>query len=182
MVIQTPITIEAFEAFIKKPEHQGSLFELINGEIVEKMPTEEHGIIAGNIITEINLYLRQHKIGRAGVEIRHRMPGDDRNSFLPDVAFIADLNRAVVDKGAVPRMPDLAVEIQSPDDSLKLLREKVRYYLANGAKLVWLVLIAQRMIEGYTLDKEYILTENDLLTGEDILPGFEVPVRQIFEW
>jgi len=173
--------IEAFEVFLEQPENQDRLFELINGEIVEKMPTEEHGIIAGNIITELNIHLRQNNLkGRVGAEVRHRVPTDDANSRLPDVRYHADTSQPIVKKGAVPYMPDLAIEIQSPDDSLKQLREKARYYLANGSKLVCLILPEQRLVEVITADEESILTENDTLTGGDVLPEFQLPVTAIF--
>jgi Uma2 family endonuclease len=48
-------TLPEFEVFIARPENADRLFELINGEIVEKLPTREHGIIAGNIITDFNI-------------------------------------------------------------------------------------------------------------------------------
>ena len=49
LVKEKEITVEEFEQFLRLPEYQGRLFELINGEIVEKMPTEEHGTIVLNI-------------------------------------------------------------------------------------------------------------------------------------
>lgn len=108
-------TTQEFSAFIVEPEHADRLFELIEGDIVEKAPTEKHGIIAGNIVTEINLYLRRNRIGRAAVEARYQLPGDDLNDRLPDVSFTSGLSQPVVREGAVSKMPDLAVEIKSPD-------------------------------------------------------------------
>jgi Uma2 family endonuclease len=78
-------------------------------------------------------------------------------------------------------MPDLAVEIKSPDDTVKELREKAAYYLANGARLVWLIYPAKHMVEVYTPDGDVeILVEGDLLTGGDVLPGFSLPVAEVF--
>src|SRR5690606_35915663 len=129
----------------------------INGEIVEKVPTEDHGSIAGNIVTEFNLYKRQHNIsGHAGVEVRHQTPGDQDNAFLPDVSFrLTDAPR--IKSGAVPTMPDIAVEIQSDDDSLRKLLEKAAYYLQHGSRLVWLIL-QKRIVMVCTPDDEFILT------------------------
>lgn len=181
MVVQSPVTLDKFEEFINLPENRDRLFELIDGEIIEKVPTEEHGIMALDIGTEFNLYLRQNKIGRAGVEIRHQMPGDKKNSYLPDVMVRLDVDTPIVKQGVVPRMPDLAVEIQSPDDSIKKLREKARYYLANGTRILWLVLTTKRIVEVYTPDDEYVLTEGDTLDGGDVLPGFKLAVKAIFK-
>jgi len=168
-----------FEALIARPENRERLFELVNGEITEKMPTEVHGAIAGNIITDLNLYLRQNRIGRAATEARHSV--DEHNDFLPDVSVILDASRVPVDAGAIPRMPDLAVEIKSPSDSLKGLREKARYYLAHGTRLVWIVLPQYKIVEVYTPDNEFVVGEDEVLTGSDVLPGFALPVKHIFD-
>ena len=175
------ITIREFENFLANPENRNHLFELVNGEIVEKVVTQEHGIIAGFFVTELNLYLRQNKIGRVGVEIRHRDVGDEENDRLPDVSFTRDLDKPMTKVGAVPYMPDLAVEIKSPDDTFKEMREKAHYYLAHGTTLVWLVFPDKRIVEVYSLDEEQVLTESDTLIGGELLPGFSLVVRNIFE-
>jgi len=77
-------------------------------------------------------------------------------------------------------MPDLCVEIQSPDDSLKLMREKADFYLANGSRLVWLVYPSKQLIEVWTATEQAILKLEDTLTGGDVLPGFAVPVKRFF--
>lgn len=182
MVVQhKKVTISEFERFLAAPENRERLFELVNGEIVEKVVTQEHGIIAGFFVTELNLYLRQNKIGRVGVEVRHQVVGDEENDRRPDVSFTRDLDKPITKVGAVPYMPDLAIEIKSPDDTFKEMREKARYYLAHGSRLVWLVFPEKRIVEVYSPTEEQVLTENDTLTGGEVLPGFSLAVRSIFE-
>ena len=175
------ITVREFEEFLAAPENRDRPFELINGEIVEKVVTQEHGIIAGFLATELNLYLRQNKIGRVGVEVRHRDLGDAQNDRLPDISFTRDLDKPITKIDAVPYMPDLAIEIKSPDDSFKGMREKARYYLAHGSGLVWLVFPDKKIVEVYGPNEEQVLTEDDTLTGGELLPGFSLAVRSIFE-
>ena len=87
----------------------------------------------------------------------------------------------MVKRGSVPHLPDIAIEIKSPDDTVKQLREKADYYLANGTQLVWLVYPHQRMVEVYSLDGDVeILFEDDLLTGGEVLPDFSMPVAEVF--
>jgi Uma2 family endonuclease len=172
-------TTADFETFIARAENRERLFELIEGEIVEKMPTELHGAIAGNIVTDLNLYLRGNRIGRAATEARHSV--DKYNDYIPDVSFILDVSRPAVEEGAIAQMPDLAVEIKSPHDSLKAMRQKARYYLEHGTRLVWLVLPQQKVIEVYTPEDEYIVGEDETLTGDDLLLGFVLAVRNVFE-
>jgi Uma2 family endonuclease len=175
-----PIAVAEFDKFLRAPENRDKHFQLINGEIVEKVFTQKHGIIAVNIASEIKAYLRDHKIGRVAVEVRYRPADDDANELLPDVSFTRDLDRPVTEVGAVPYMPDLAVDIKSPDDTYKAMREKARYYLAKGTQLVWLVFPEKLIVEVYSLDDEGIFSERDTLTGGKVLPGFSLLVAQIF--
>lgn len=145
------------------------------------MPTEVHGLLAGLLPTELNLYFRVNPIGRVVVEVRSRSPHDSVNSRQPDISIYTDVDRPLVWRGAVPRLPDIAVEIKSPDDSLVKLRAKAQYYLANGVKIVWLIYAEKRLIEVYTADDEVeILLMGDTLTGGDVLPGFSLPLAQLF--
>jgi len=171
--------VEAFEVFLD--QHPDRLFELIHGEIVEKVPTEQHGHIALNIGTEIRIYLKQNPIGIAGVEIRHRNPSDSYNDRLPDVSFRKVDSDNIVTKGAVPTMPDLAIEIKSPTDTITLMRAKAQYYLDNGTTLIWLVYPDKQLVEVYRKDADIdILTIDDTLYGYDVLPDFELAIRDIF--
>lgn len=78
-------------------------------------------------------------------------------------------------------MPDVAVEIQSPTDSIKKVREKADYLLANGTRMVWLVYPAKQLIEVVTLDDVEFYTIDDTISAEPILPGFTMKVRDVFE-
>lgn len=176
----SPLTVDEFEHFLRQPENQDGLFELINGEIVEKMPTEEHGEITTNIVVPLGGFVRQHNLGRVVVEVRYRIPRDQHNARQPDISFTSG-HRPRVNKGAVLHMPDLAIEIQSPDDSIKAMREKAAYYLANGTQLVWLVFPQKRYIEVYRPGEEMeILFGSDVLEGGDLLPGFTLSVTEVF--
>lgn len=178
---QTPVTTRDFEQFIARAENADRRFELIQGEIVAKaMPTEEHGIIAGNAITELNIFLRQHRLGRAAVEARHRPPGDEHNDWMPDVSYVTGFDRPVTQRGVADFMPDLAVEVQSPDDSPKAMLDRAQFYLANGVKMVWLVYPRQRIVEILTPDARDLLTLDDTIDGGAVLPGFSVPVANLF--
>lgn len=172
-------TVEEFERIADAPENTDRLLELIDGEIVEKVPTERHGMVTGNIYGPLWQHVKVTRAGRVVLEVRYRRPEDRHNARIPDIAFTSG-NRPVVDKGSVPLMPDLAVEVKSPSDTLKKMREKARYYLSNGTQLVWLVNPETRLIEVYTADEEEVLKDGHLLLGHDVLPGFELAVSDIF--
>jgi Uma2 family endonuclease len=182
MTIQEQLyTIEDFEAY--ENQHPEQLVELIDGRIVEKVTTEEHGVIAGIIIAEIRLFLKQnpHIKGYAGVEISHRRPEDKYNDRKPDVSFRATDGK-VSKAGILMQMPDFAVEIKSPTNGYDELRDKARFYIANGTRLVWLVYPTKQIIEVYLADGSSDLFKADeTLDGGDVLPGFQLAVATIFE-
>ncbi len=179
MVIKHAYTIQEFEAFIAQPENAEYHFELIDGEIVQKMPTMLHGLIIFLLSAALGTYLREHPIGRAGVEVRYRLSSDNLNDVIPDLSFVT-MDKPIIRKGAAPFLPDLAVEVQSPDQSDKFMADKAAYYLANGVRMVWLVYPDKRLVEVLTPDARHLLNDADSLDGGDVLPGFSLPIRDIF--
>jgi Uma2 family endonuclease len=178
-------TVEEFEHIEGLPENRDRLLELIHGRIVEKVPTYEHGFVAGRFFRFLDTYREDEDIeGVPGVEVRHQMPHDPQNSRLPDVSFSYVPENKVTKKGAVPAMPDLAIEIQSPDDSPESLRDRIEYYLQNGTRLGWIAYPETRTIEVCTLEngvlKIILLDENEFLDGGDVLPGFKLLVSKVF--
>lgn len=163
-----------------------TLIELVHGEIVEKMPTEAHGKLVALIAYFLVAFVRSHDIqAHVGVEVRHEVLDDPHNSLLPDVSLRFSDKRPV-EAGAVPVMPDLAVEIQSPKDRPHHMRQKAHYYLQKGTRLVWLVYPNARQVDVCTLDARANLTIQtvtppDALTGEGLLPDFRLPLNELFD-
>jgi Uma2 family endonuclease len=102
---------------------------------------------------------------------------------MPDVAFIAwdRLPGRIRPKGFSPVPPNLAVEVASPSDRTGDIAAKMARYRAAGVTLVWWVYPGDRTVAVYR-DGEFVATlgENDTLDGEDVLPGFSLPVSEIF--
>lgn len=179
MVVQQKlITVAEYERFADSPENVDRRFELIHGEIVEKMPDLVHAWIITQLVWHFVGYLKEHPIGKAFVEARFELPNDKRNARIPDLSYIAGGDVKLMHR-AVPFMPDLAVEVQSPSQSPKLMGDKADYYLANGTKVVWLIYPDKRLIEVLTPDDRYFLTEEDVLDGGELLPDFRVAVKDI---
>jgi Uma2 family endonuclease len=177
------VTIEEFEAMLDQPQNENRLIELIDGEVVEKVVSEVHGVIVMRLGHKIMLYLDTHPIARVTSEVHHRGAAGKGNVYQPDIAVTLLENALPVsDRGAVARMPDLAVEVWSPSNSLTSLRKKADYYLANGSRLVWIIYPKKRLVEVYDANQDVeILTAGDTLEGGDILPGFTLAVTDIFE-
>lgn len=173
-------TIKDYEQFITA--HPDTIFELIDGRIVEKMTSEEHGKIVINIGSELRFWQKQNHIeGHYSTESSHRLAEDDHNERRPDVSFRYTDDR-VSNKTALYSMPDFAVEVKSVGNSYEGLREKARFYLANGTRLVWLVYPSRQIVEVYFSDGSSELFQGEhTLSGGDVLPHFEMKVADIFD-
>ena len=182
MAIQKKMmTIGEFEAWIALPAHAHRRFELLDGEIIEKMPTQFHAAIVSLLNFFLVAYLRQHPIGWALVEARYQLPDDEHNARVPDLSYVSDRSRPLVKKGPAPYMPDLAIEVKSPDDGYLMMRAKAAYYLDNGSRMVWLVFPEKQLVEVYRPDVDVeILNHDDTLHGYDVLPGFTLAVAEVF--
>lgn len=173
------ITADQFEQIAALPEHADRLLELIDGEIVEKMTTEEHGMILVLLSFYFVSYFRTNPLGRASVETHHRAGEGDSTVLLPDLA-INLANRPIIRRGSVPHMPDIAVEVKSRSNTLKALHDKARFYLQHGTRIVWIVIPAKQLVQVFTPTSIDIYDRTDMLTGGDVLPGFTLAVVDIF--
>jgi len=170
------------------PENEGKRMELIEGGIIEMPPAGwEHGDIAGVVLGLIWSYVRQHQLGRVtAAETGFSLTGDGLNVLAPDVGFIAAARAPEqLPRGFVPFAPDLAVEVASPGDSAADLFTKVEKYLQNGTRLVWVIFPERRKVAVYRpLAGKRVGVDSlgvaDVLDGEDVLPGFALPVKECF--
>ncbi len=174
--------VDEFEQFIALPERRDRNYELIDGVIVEKpMPTDRHVLVVNVLLFFLTLYAREHKLGMPGPERRIQLPGQKHNTRQPDVSMILDPAYPIIERGATPIMPDVIAEVKSPDDGYDELREKARFYIANGARLVWLLFPETTIVEVYRPNQPSdMLTLAQSLDGFDVLPGFSVPIQELF--
>ncbi len=175
-------TADEFEAL----SEFGGRCELIDGRLVEKpMPGMEYSWINRLIIRELDRFDPSMKLGVLLPEASTRLGSN--NTPQPDLAFWKASRRVNVQlKGAGPR-PDLAIEIWSPGDlDTKLnraeARAKILRYLASGVGLVWAINPTEQKVEVYHSGQlePTVLGLEDSLSGEDIIPGFILPVRKLF--
>jgi Uma2 family endonuclease len=180
VISETLYTLAEFEAYAAA--HPDQLLELIDGRIVEKVTSEEHGYIVLKIGMALLNWRQTNNIkGFPSTEATLRLPDDDKNERRPDVSF-RYTDETVSRKATLPTMPDFAVEVKSPKNGYDELRDKARFYLAHGSRLVWLIYPTRRLVEVYFADgTSEIFKEGDMLLGGDVLPNFELAVNAIFE-
>jgi Uma2 family endonuclease len=111
-------------------------------------------------------------------------PADPGRVERPDAAFIsfARMPSAVfADEGHCPTVPDVVVEVVAPHDLAVPHMDKVMAWLTAGTRLVWEVFPKTRAVTVMRPDGSGLrLRRGDILSGEDVLPGFAVPVADLF--
>ena len=188
IVKQRLYDIDDLWEIVCQADNANQRFELINGELIEMAPTgEQHGLIAGVLFAHILSFDPRFELGIPAVEAGYYAPHDRRTLLSPDVAFRrTDGDAPPLSKTFVPIMPDLAVEIVSPSNTMPQIRRKAAIYLQHGAQLVWIIIPNKKTAEVCKLDEEGgIQTESiaadGSLSGENVLPGFELPLRRLFQ-
>ncbi|MGQ0603423.1 MAG: Uma2 family endonuclease [Anaerolineales bacterium] len=161
------------------------LCELIDGRIVPMSPTgNEHGNVEVNFSEVLKGFVRQSRTGkiRAGEIGLYTQRNPDRVRAA-DVLFISNERYAQLkSKSYLDIAPELIVEILSPHDAMAETTQKLREYFAIGVRLVWVADPEARSVYAYrSLTDVREFKEGDTLTGDDVLPGFSVPVAQLFE-
>jgi Uma2 family endonuclease len=162
-------------------------FELFDGEIIEMSgPGGVHGRIAIRLGRYLDVFAEEKNMGIVTAETGYHPPGDRYNLLLPDVAFISkDRAPDPFPEKLVPAMPDIAIEIRSPSNSLEELREKAQRYLRLGTSIVWTVFPGEKSVEVCLMSpsgeiKREVIGPDAMLSGENVLPGFSLLARRIF--
>ena len=178
MVVTKRISIEEFAA-----SSRDGLWELIDGVPVKVTPSSDRsGWVGGRVFSRLERFVDDHDLGWAFPPETAFVLFDDRATVRsPDAAFVRrDRLHEFTDR-FVPVAPDLAAEVLYPSDSMVDAMSKVTMYLQAGVRLIWLVDPAERTITIFRPDAApKVLGDGDTLAGGDVLPGFSVPVAEIF--
>lgn len=180
-IAQKPVTAEEL---LKMPD-DGMRTELVRGEVRRMAPAGNvHGRIAVNVTISLGQYVRENNLGTVyAAETGFKISSDPDTVRAPDVAFIS--RDRVEEMGEVegfwPGAPDLAVEVVSPNDLYTEVEEKVLSWLEAGSRMVVVVDPRNRTVSVRRRQAEVqILMEHDTLDGGDVVPGWELPVADVF--
>jgi Uma2 family endonuclease len=158
-------------------------YEIVDGQPEEKvMGGARHGGVGVRLIVRLGSHVEAHKLGGVyGPDTSFRI---GKNERLPDAAFVA-IERIPADgepEGIWEIVPDLAVEIISPNDLWEKVHRKVLDYFAAGVQQVWLISPEHRSVIVYhSPARTTILTEDDELTSDDVVAGFHLKIRELFQ-
>lgn len=160
--------------------------ELVRGVVREMTPGGgAHGVIAAAIFRALDRFVEDNQLGMCFSDnTGFALPGVENTVRSPDAAFVRR-DRLPVDgigSGWMTVAPDLVVEIISPNETAAQLEEKVRDYRAAGTTLIWVIDPVTRTVAIQSSQApERVVCGDAMLDGEAVLPGFELPVRRLFE-
>jgi Uma2 family endonuclease len=175
-------TLLTAEDLLRLPD-SGRWYELVKGELVEMTPVGlEHGDLAALVLSRLRYYVEAHQLGLAAMEVGFFIERAPDTVRAPDVCFISAARLPSGRReGYFEGAPDLAVEVISPGDVAVEVEAKVQDYLSHGTRLVWVVHPRTRTVTTYHPDgSARVLRAGDMLEGEDVVPGFQLALSELF--
>lgn len=161
----------------------GRVCELVDGVLVEKAMGFRESFLAIALGAILWGFVKPRRLGVVTGEagMMRLASGLVR---IPDVAFVSwerFPDRRLPTEPIPDLAPDLAVEVLSPSNTPREMARKRQEYFAAGVRLVWLVDPATRTVGVYTAPESPTqLREHDTLDGGVVLPGFTLPLQELF--
>jgi Uma2 family endonuclease len=179
-----PSEVLTLKQFLRLPEIKPAL-EFIRGRIIQKVsPTLPQAIITLELANRIDRHARPGRLGLVLPKLRCNYGGE---SLVAAISCFAagrlprDEKGHYVERVFLP--PDLAIEILSPGPTVKFLTAKLARCLQNGVRLAWLIQPRkQREFVFRPGQTPRELGPGDVLDGHEVLPGFTLPLAELFGW
>lgn len=184
--VQTGLmTADEFWEWGNRPENAGMRVELVRGEIVEMPPPGEvHGVLCGWIACLLWLYVQRRGAGAVAANDTGLIVQEDPDSVRgPDLILFAEtLPLEQLSRKHSRRIPQLVIEVVSPNDKPNKITQRIGEYLRRGIPLVWIVDPADRTVGVHRRNElPRTLDESDTLTGEEVLADLTIPVANLFK-
>jgi Uma2 family endonuclease len=156
-----------------------------DGEIIVMAPTGGNsGGRNSDINLQLGLWAKNNKTGKVfDSNTQFRLPNGAARS--PDASWVLLTRWNALSKeeqeAFSPICPDFVLELRSPSDRVKTLQKKMEEYLANGARLGWLIDPFEKQVHVYGPNREpEILAHPPTVSGETVLPGFVLELGEIY--
>jgi Uma2 family endonuclease len=177
----TTALMTADELYALPKERRG---ELLEGVMRPMPPVDfDHFADTGRLFLRVGAFVEGRGLGVVGTEGGFRLGQNPDTVLAPDLAYIRTENVPPRGqrKGFQAIVPDLVAEVLSPSNTASEINEKVRVYLVAGVRLVWVVDPRTRTINVYNpAGAAQMLGLGDTLDGGDVLPGFALPLTELF--
>jgi Uma2 family endonuclease len=162
------------------------LYEIIDGQRVDVPPMSAYTTwLASRLHGQLWPYTEAQRLGTSIIEMLFILDAERDLRRRPDVAFVSaaqwPLDRALPSTGDWEVVPNLAVEVISPNDVFKDVLAKLREYFHYGVQLVWVIAPEEQQVYVYDSPTHVrILVLGDEVTGGEVVPGFRLPLERLF--
>jgi len=162
---------------------EGEFCELVDGELVKLSPSFlPEARVVRTVQRLLDNYVYPRKLGEIfGPDLGYALT--PHRVRAPDVSFVSA--KKLIAYGNPQEfaklVPDLAVEVISPEVKYSYLQRKIRDYFEAGVRLLWIVDPEMQTVTVYHSRVDLrILTAADALSGEEVLPDFSCSVAELF--
>ena len=184
MALATTATLYTPEDLLTLPDY--GRFELIDGHLVERKLGAKSSYVATNVLGLVWHFVRSHNLGLVfqadcGYQIFTEEPNRVR---FADGSFI---RRGTLPEDRPPQghcrfTPDVVIEAVSPNDTASELEDKIAQWLGAGVRLVWMLYPETQRVQVHRADGTVTkLQAAEQLVGEDVVPGFQCQVAEVFQ-
>ena len=160
-------------------------YELLHGELSRRsLPVARRGVISTELLLRLGTWAKRHDLGLVTDRVGFLLDQDPDHVRAPDVAFIRKerLPETGVPVKYWPGAPDFCAEVVSCNDTYAYVQEKACDWIRYGTRLVVVVEPDRRRLVVHRSDKDVqILGEDDVLDGGDVVPDFELAIRELFQ-
>ena len=169
------------EAFLGKVQREGKQ-ELVRGKVIDMSPVgNRHGRVSVRVASRMLAAADASAAGEVLVETGFVLVRNPDTVRAPDVAYVSRARHPQTVDGFIDGPPDIAVEVISPEDRVSEVNVKVREYLDAGAQAVVVVDPKARVVHVERGDGTgRVLRGDDVLSLEDVLPGFALRLTELF--
>ncbi len=183
-------TVPALEpsGMLSEPFVNGDvLYEVVNNQIQELPPmSARETLFASSLFRFLGPFSWNGGFGQVVSEMLFLLVPAKNLQRRPDLAFVSferwPRGKLVPGTNAWEVVPNLAIEVISPTNSAYEVIEKLDDYFASGVQRVWVIYPLHAKVYDYESPTSVrILTRSDTLTGAEVLPGFELPLAELFE-
>jgi Uma2 family endonuclease len=168
------------------PPPDDVLYEIVDGKYEELPPmSTQAGLILFRLARKLGNFAEEKQLGEVVTEVLFGLTPRSRRQHRPDAAFVSykrwAKDRPVPRTDPWPVAPELAVEVISPTNLAESTQGKVKEYLEAGVQLVWVIYPQLGWVVAYeSLQRMRGFTLADELDAEPFLPGFRLPLRELF--
>jgi Uma2 family endonuclease len=179
-------TVADLHLIADMPENQDKLFELINGALIELMsPSPMRAFTAQRFARYVDEFVEERDLGYVfGDGCVYTL--SDEDELIPDASFVS---KARAPELPFPKTfnfaPDLAIEVISPGNKPRDNLKKMQTHFKYGTRLGWVLAPDEQEVDVYRRGTDgslnvHTVDIDGVLDGEDVLPGFRLPVRKLF--